>query len=251
MNTRGLDRAGTVCLGLILLAWAGFNLPGFWRTAAPEMIAAQIVGGRSYPLDTIDRARTDAEAETVLGACRPATTRAVAILNLYQYENAVGDGRSEDAGRLLESLRGNLRTALHCEPSDGYLWLVLFSMENKANNLTPDHLEYLRMSYRLAPHEGWVALKRNAVALAAFPALDPELVDLSRDEFAALLENGLYEEAATIFGVISATARQSLLERLSRVPIEKRKRFAEVLEGAVPGVSIPSVSLHDDHPWKH
>src|SRR4051812_17584149 len=131
MMAPGLVRAGPICLAGLLLTWAAIALPAFWRSADAERIAAQIVGGRSFQLETAKQALTAMDGGAPMGLCQPAASRAKAILALYLYEDAVSAPRGDEAGRLLSMLRGDLRAALRCIPTDGYLWLLLFAMESR------------------------------------------------------------------------------------------------------------------------
>jgi hypothetical protein len=250
MATHGLERAGTICFGCILLGWAVVTLPGFWRTADAERLAVQIVGARSFQPDVVSRAASDAEAAPSFGLCRPTADRAAAILKLYLYEDAVAAKRADRAREQIDPLRSSLRTALQCSPSDAYLWLVLFSIETIADGFKPAQLDYLRMSYQLAPHEGWVALKRNAVALTMYFDLDPALAQAALDEYAELLQNGLYDEAAAIFTNLTPAIQRTVLDRVAETPLPQRERLSKALDGLLPGVPVPGVDRRDDQPWK-
>ncbi|CCD92769.1 conserved exported hypothetical protein [Bradyrhizobium sp. ORS 375] len=246
--TPGLVRAGPLCLAGLLLAWTALALPAFWRSADAERIAAQIVGGRSFQPDVAAQALAGVERGAVAGICQPAALRAKAILQLYLYEDAASAQRQE-ADSALSALRDDLRAALRCIPTDAYLWLVLFSMESRGG-IQPGQLDYLRLSYANAPNEGWVALKRNPIALGSFTALDAGLARLAVNEFAQIVRNGLYDEAAAIYAAIGPEARIALLVRLIDVPQFHRERLSRALDAVMPGVPIPGVDRSDDQPWK-
>ena len=245
-----LARLGSVCFGCMTLAWALVSFPVFWRAADPERVAFDITAGRSFRTDLIGRDIAEMEALNASGLCRARARRAEAILRLYLYEDAFAKGRTDlfDAASL--PLASSLRAALQCDPSDAYLWLLLFSVENTTRGFRPDNLEYLRMSYDFGAHEGWIALKRNPVALAMFSALDQSLARRALDEFAALVENGLFEESANIFAGTPPAIRDKLLERLSDIPIENRRRFSKAITEQLPSVVIPGVGREARQPWE-
>jgi hypothetical protein len=66
------------------------------------------------------------------------------------------------------------------------------------NGFRPDDVKYLRMSYRLDPNEGWIALKRNRLAFEKFDQLSTDLAESAIGEYVALVKSGLYEQAAEI-----------------------------------------------------
>lgn len=246
----GLDRLLAVCLGGVLLCWSFINLPAFWRAADAEHMAAEIIAGKSFRDDLVSARLAEADAPDPLGLCRAGTRRAASILRLYLYEDAFAAGRTDLVDTRLPELDRGLREALHCIPSDPYLWLLLFSAENAANGFKAANLEYLRMSYALGPHEGWISLKRNPVALALLSALDARLSGVVLGEFASLVENGLYEEASAIFVNTNPAIRERLLSALTEVPEINRRRFSQVLDTHLPFVAIPGIVRENDEPWK-
>ncbi|HLZ07107.1 MAG TPA: hypothetical protein VKT80_00845, partial [Chloroflexota bacterium] len=125
MSLAGLDRLFAICLGCILLGWSVINLPAFWRTADAERMAAEIVGGRSFQTELVDARLAEAEAPDALGLCRASAKRAAAVLRLYLYEEAFAIGRTDLVDDRQKALDRDLREALHCLPSDPYLWLLL------------------------------------------------------------------------------------------------------------------------------
>jgi hypothetical protein len=250
MSLAGLDRLLAVCLGCTLLGWSLLNLIAFWRTGDSERMASEIIGGRSFQTELVSARLAEAEAPDALGLCRASARRAAAILRLYLYEDAFAAGRTDLVDGRLTDLDRDLRGALHCIPSDSYLWLLLFSTENAANGFRPEYLGYLRMSYELGPHEGWISLKRNPVAIAMLTALDAKLSRAVFDEFASMVANGLYEETAAIFTNANPTIRSQLLNSLVEVPLVNRERFSRVLDKDLPFVPVPGVARESDRPWR-
>ena len=143
----------------------------------------------------------------------------MAVLNLYLYEEAFAASRADLIDTRLRNLLRSVKAALNCAPADAYLWLLLFSIENASGGFKADNLAYLRTSYLMGPHEGWIAIKRNPVALAMLPGLDPALAQTVLDEFASLVQNGLYEEAASIFAAANPIVRERLLARVAEIPL--------------------------------
>ena len=250
MKRSGLLRLATVAASCVLLGWTIFTFPILSRTASAERLAGRLISGVPAKADVIEGRLAEIDASTPSDPGRAATKRAEAIMRLALYEEAAASTRTDLADARLKSLQRSLREALHFIPSDPYLWLVLFSIENAAVGYRSDHLEYLRMSYRLGPHEGWISLKRNPVTLAMLPALDAELARDVLDEFAALVENDLHQEAAAIFANTNPANRDRILARLASVSEPNRRRFSQELAIRLPYVAVPGISREDQRPWK-
>jgi hypothetical protein len=112
--------------------------------------------------------------------------------------------------------------------------------------LRPDNLLFLRMSYDLGPYEGWIAIKRNRVALAAFAALTSDLAERAISEFVGLVRWGLISEAADIAAGTAPPLRRVLFARLKDLSYEQRRVFAstiyrrEIDDVPVPGIAPPT-----------
>jgi len=131
-------------------------------------------------------------------------------------------------------------------PDDPLLWLVWFWLDASRNGLRPESLPFLQMSYDLGPYEGWIAVKRNRVALAAFPALTSELAERAISEFVGLVRWGLIPEAVDIAAETAPALRRVLFARLKDLSYEQRRIFASAIYGReiddvqVPGIAPPN-----------
>src|SRR6185312_11066251 len=124
----------------------------------------------------------------------PLTSRTLgraAIVHLRQAELAFATDNRRAIDARLATLSGAIDDALANAPSDPFLWLVRFWLDNTRNGFDASHLRELRMSYALGPNEGWIAVKRSRLALAAFPGLTPTLADSAVAEFSGLVRSHL------------------------------------------------------------
>jgi hypothetical protein len=247
-------RAFLVLLGAAALAWGAYTLPMFWRQSSIERTARHIIYGDRFKAEALFAMMPEIEAAEQAEICRPTALRAAAILRLRVSELAFDDGdRSSIPASIepqLSALRDSIRRSLACSPADPFLWVVLYWVENtRVGGFRPDYLEYLRLSYRLGPNEGWVGAKRNGLAFAVFEQLPPDVADMALAEFANLLKSGFYGEAITTFTGPGWRVRDLLLPRLKGVAERHRQAFSRALYALGYNVVIPGIQNPDPRPW--
>ena len=143
-----------------------------------------------------------------------------------------------------------IRGSLSCSPADPFLWLILYWVEIAQNGSKADYLKYLRMSYRLGRSEGWIAVKRNRIALGIFERLPPDFSGMVIDEFANLLNSGFYGEVVEIFTGPGWHVRNQLLGSLKNVIERHRLAFEQALHAQGYEVTIPKVERRILRPWQ-
>jgi hypothetical protein len=112
-----------------------------------------------------------------------------------------------------------------------------------------DRLRFLWLSYSLGPNEGWIAVRRNRLALSVFEALPPDLAEAALNEFARMLKSGLYDDTMSIFIGPGWAIRDQLLSHLTSVPKRYREEFARGLDQRGYDVAVPGVAHRDRRPW--
>jgi hypothetical protein len=153
------------------------------------------------------------------------------------------------AGERLGSLRAAIRQALSCVPTDGYLWFIQYwSAINQGAPLS-DHLEELRMSYRLAPYEGWIAL-RSPYVLAIYDILPADLQERARREFVSIVRTGLVRDAVKILKGAGWRHRDALLVGLATVKLDYRLQLDRALRAEGLIVEIPGIEPREFRPWR-
>jgi hypothetical protein len=127
-------------------------------------------------------------------------------------------------------------------PADPFLWIAVYWFDKFRDGFRVEQLDELRMSYRLGPNEGWIAIKRNPVVFEIFDELPTDLADDAIREFARILEAGLYDTAVDILTGAAWPQRNVILPRLANVTYRHRLAFAKVLHArelddlVVPGI---------------
>ena len=231
----------TIGLGLAAIGWAGFVAPVAWRQASAAPLGNKIVFGEGFKPGVLEQYLAAAQPDAGDGLCQPLTERAVAAARLRLAEEALSDGDSGLIGRTEAAGDAALRRSLSCTPSDAFLWFALFWMQNSRQGFQPDNLKFLLLSYRTGPNEGWLAIRRNRIAIAIYPALPDDLKQAAADEFVQLVNSGLITEAATILAGPGAPIRTMLLARLHGIDENKLRYLAALLAGA--GIDNPFPEL--------
>ncbi|MGY2933663.1 hypothetical protein ACVWZ6_003265 [Bradyrhizobium sp. GM6.1] len=248
-SARGILRSLLLALALAVVSWSATVLPTFRRMAPVTAIAERIIAD--------DRFRTGALADVLLGietdpvsaSSMPGLTRAKALVRLRLAEDAMSRKSSEEADREVATAEDNVRLALALNPGDSFLWLMLYSVETARNGFNPGNLTYLDRSYAAGPHEGWVALRRNRLALAIFPMFQDSTQKTVVSEFSEMVDSDLIEEAATTLMGIGWPHRNRLLAALSEVDVASKKGLRKRLAADGINVRIPGIE-YDERPWR-
>jgi hypothetical protein len=234
--------------GAMGMAWAVIVFPVFWSESVIVDVARAVIAGEVFKPDVL--AVVEARTETNGGSSlRSSTLGKAAVIRLRQAEDAIRAGDPDLIDQRLESLARIVHGTFQNAPDDPFLWLIGFWLDTTRNGLGPDNLRFLRMSYDLGPYEGWIAVKRNRIALAAFPALPNDLAERAISEFVGLVRWGLVSEAAAIAAGPALPLRSVLFPRLKDLDYEQRRVFAGAIYGRelddvpVPGIAPPTPQI--------
>jgi len=246
----GLDAARLfgVALGCAAIAWGAYTCSNFWRHTPIERIAGHVIAGDPFKTRQLTDLSPTLDMVEHEPLCGPDTLHSVAVLRLRLLEIAMDEGEGSIDAQM-QTVRDSVRRSLACSPADPFLWTVLYWVETAQNGFRPEYLAYLRLSYLLGPNEGWVALKRNRLALAIFGQLPPDLAEMTVAEFASLLNSGFDSETAEILEGPGWKVRDRLLSGLKDVRESHRQIFAKILYRNGYNVSVPGVKLSDPRPW--
>lgn len=244
-----ITRAGLCCFGFVAILWGTATLPTMLRQSVVANTAKHIVQGDTFKDGALD-ALGPAIATVSDGRWgHPSVLSSVAIIDLRYLEEAMAGADQGEIDPKMVGLDKAVRKSLANAPADPFLWLVLFWLENTHNGFSRDNLKYLRMSYRLGPSEGWVAVRRNRLAVAIFSQLPPDMAEGVVGEFSRLVESNFYAEAADILTGPGWPVRDRLLAGLKDVTDVDREIFAKTVYRLGYDVSVPGVDRQDFRPW--
>jgi hypothetical protein len=221
-------RVFTVCLGLAAAGWAGLVAPIAWRQASMAPLGTKIVAGERFGPGILQQYLAAAQPDAGRGLCQPLTERALAVARLRLAEEAIGDGDRNSIDQTQSDGEAAIRRSLSCAPTDPFLWFALFWIQNSRTGLSADNFRFLRMSYRVGANEGWLAIRRNRIAMALYPGLPDDLKQAATDEFVQLVKSDFITEAAGILAGSARPVSSILLPRLHGLD-EKKLRFLAIL----------------------
>jgi hypothetical protein len=239
--TCAFARLSLVVLGGAAIAWGTTVFPRFWHERALEQMTASMVARVPFRNDVLRDFMGRVEAAEREQYCRPPAARAAAVFRLRTLEEAMAMGDRLAIDDDMEALRQAINRSLACAPTDSFLWMILYWLNVTQNGFYPKYLTYLRLSYQLGSHEGWIALQRNRLAFAVYQQLPPDVADDAINEFIGLVNTRLYSDTANIFIRSGRDLQQQLLSKLADVAPFYRQAFAKALyesgyDGQVLGV---------------
>jgi hypothetical protein len=246
-----LMRVGMMALGFAAVRWGMVTLPIYWRQSPLEWMARGIAAGEPFKMEALIGQVPAIEGAEQATFCRPIALRSAAIISLRIAEEEIASNDQAVGDRDMKLLRDAIYRALECSPADAFLWLTLYWLETTGSEVRPEYLRYLRMSYRLGPNEGWIAVKRNSIALASYEQLPSDIKTLSVHEFADLLESGFYTEVLTVLTNSAWRLRDVLMASIANVPERHRRALADLLYQRGYDVDVPGVNrTRDSWHWR-
>lgn len=239
-----------ISVAMLATGWAIFVAPIFWSEAFVSKVAGRILGGEIYKPEVMKGILDKAD---LLGnaAVHPAILSKIAIIRLRSAEEAIASGDQQRINNSLAILEDTIVAALSSQPTDAFQWLILFWLNDLRGNAKFDHVRYLRMSYALGPNEGWIAAKRNKIALAHYANLPRDLADYAVVEFVSMVRSQLYEEAKDVIAGPGWPNRHLLLLQLKDLNENTRRIFSRVLyDKGLDDVPVPGIETRPQRPWR-
>lgn len=235
--------------GLAGVLWSVAALPSFWLMISAGDAAKRIIADDRFKPHVLAPVLAAIEAKSAPVPERLAFLRSKALLKLRLAEDAMIRSSSEEADRSVSSAVQYLTLALSAGPGDPFLWLLLYSVQTTGNAFNLQYIRYLDQSYATGPHEGWVSLRRNRLALGAFPLLSEKVQLAVISEFEEMVDADFIEDAALNIMGIGWRYRELLLAGLGTVDIASRQSLQRRLAADGIKVNIPGITF-DEKPWR-
>ena len=160
-------RSGLFLAGLLLVATAWGQSVHHATWGSYSALVSQIEAGR-FELEDLDRmdvmlSRALSENCTGLRARTPVTLHLYAgdLVAWRAGANVFAPADIPDLVAKRQETRQILHRALACTPTDGDLWLKLAIIARALDDPPAQVGQYLALSERYAPHEGWITSRRD------------------------------------------------------------------------------------------
>ncbi|UQR65381.1 hypothetical protein LRP30_09105 [Bradyrhizobium sp. C-145] len=230
-------------LGLASVLWSVSVFPSFWLTAAARTVSEQVLKQVRFRPGALAEILNRMQAQPVRTPSPPELARAEALIQLQAGEDALERNGSTEADHRLETAERKIQLTLAVYPTDSFLWLMMYSIDTTRNGFRRECISYLHQSYMTGPLEGWVALRRNRLALSVFALLERKTQDSVIAEFAKMVDAEFIEIAMANLTGVGWEERVRLLSNLVSVDISRRETLARKLaqigvKADVPGIRI-------------
>jgi hypothetical protein len=234
----------------IIACWGCSLVLDAWRYGTQERIASRIIRGETFSTDFISSLALKAPRGDNVDQCNATVARSTAVIDVSGLEEAYASADRQAIDDRLQKLEASTRFALACAPTDAFLWCIRYWVKVIKYGFKREFLIDLELSYDFGPNEGWIAAKRNNLALAVFDQLGPSVQDLVVAEFAGMVDAGLIERSANnLVGVVPAL-QDRLLSALSGSRPISREWLAKWLRKEGYRVNVPGVELPEERPWR-
>jgi hypothetical protein len=234
--------------GICAIAWAISVIP-IYHTGAPlAETSERILSGDKFNATQLGVIKSQLDAAPPRPFKASASSGAVVIRLLLLEDQLKVPGRSPSAADL-DELEKIVGATLAQSPASSFIWLTDFSLKRLRGEPTDNDLNLLRMSYWSGPNEGWIAIRRNRLALGNFPRLPSELAEKAVSEFVGLVRSGLYADASNILLGPGWPIREKLLNRIAQIDQVDRREFAKMLASKNADVVVPGEDLRPSRPF--
>ncbi|MGY3361278.1 hypothetical protein ACVWZK_007941 [Bradyrhizobium sp. GM0.4] len=242
-------RLPLLLVGAAALWWSSAVFPIF-RSAAPvREIAERLLADQRFKPEALSEALDRMQHEPLRAVKDPTFSRAVALVGLSVAERAAARRSPEEADFEVAAAEARVRLSLALNPTDSLLWLMTYSVQTARTGFSAENVRYLEQSYASGPHEGWIALRRNRLALSIFQVLTLSVQQRVVSEFAELVDSDMNDVAATNLVTVGWLYRERLLDALQDVDIASKKNLKKELLANGVKLAIPGIDL-EDRPWR-
>ncbi|MGL3111392.1 hypothetical protein [Bradyrhizobium sp. BR 1432] len=235
-------------LGAAGLWWSSIVLPIFRSAAPAREITERIMTDQRFKAGTLRHVLLQMEREPQRPVVQSSFVRAKALVELRAAEEAVGRKSSEEADAEIAAAEQTVHASLALNPTDSFLWLMLYSVRTAREGFAPENVRYFEQSYSSGLHEGWIVLRRNRLALSVFPMLTTSIQARVVSEFAEMVDLGFVDEAVVNLTDVGWPHRERLLASLEQVDIAARELLARQLSRNSVKVVVPGIEMKD-RPW--
>ncbi|MCK1722056.1 hypothetical protein [Bradyrhizobium sp. 141] len=241
-------RTALLIFGFAGISWSATAFPILQSAAHAREVAARIMAEERFKNGVAARLLERMQRERARTVLAPEITRARGLVGLLAAQEATRQMSPAEADRSMHDAETDLELSLTISPVDAFLWLMLYSVSAARNGIDEKCVSYLEQSYSTGPREGWIALRRNRLALAALQMLSEPMQESATSEFVGMVDSYFIAEAAANLRSTGWPHRERLLAKLGQIDVTSREMFAKWLARDGVKVAVPGVKL-DERPW--
>lgn len=217
-------------VGAAAVVWAAAMLPMFSANFLLDGAARDLVRGKSYSPAGIARLRDRLEAHPPADRCWVGYLHNRLIIDLADASDVWSLAGSEGIDERLLRLETDATQLLRCSPRAAIGWIVLYWVEIQRTGLSGHAADFLRNSYRFAPREAWISVRRSGLVMPVLHFLPEDLKSHAMVEFKDLVGARLYDQAAQILRRTDRGQYSEILSVLRGLPELTRAAFRLALD---------------------
>lgn len=173
--------------------------PSELRAVGLSNVAGLLVEGDRIRPATMKAVVDVAMDVPMTGLCFPHVTRAASVVLFVEAQARVDRGDFDDAAPVRKRLGELNERTLACAPGSGFDWTLRYWYEAVVRVDQQAAFRSILMSYRTAPNEGWIMVRRLPFLLAAFDVAPPALRRHMLDDFRRVAQAGSVVDVVDIY----------------------------------------------------
>ena len=225
-----VPRLVATAISIALAGWAIVGFRDYTASATVRMLAKAIAEGEQPKVAALDQLHESREFDRILTTCNSANLRALAAIHLKEVDLAYVMADPPRAERMGAAAGQTIRRALACAPLDGNLWLRWAALQTAQNGPSAATFEAVRLSYWLAPNDGWITRARVDFSSRLYGAGLKDVEAELRSDIRMLVRFDSNNNIADLLETAPESVRPIYREWIAVLPQGKRNSLARTLE---------------------
>lgn len=231
------------------LGWAVLAAPLAMGGTGVSRLTNRVASGDQYDVSVLRRV-AEATGRSTGVFCSDRLRRDALLIRSRLAEISLAAGEIAQIDQRYDDVRSAATALLACSPGHALGWLAFFWTDLQTGRAgTAETQEMLRRSYRFGPHEFWVQVRRNPLALATYDTLPDDLKAAALDEFVDILQAGGFVQAASILVGPGSHLAPTLRDRIAPLSEYTRRMLALQLRTMREDFAVPGIEPRDPR-WR-
>lgn len=241
-------------LGIVLAASSAaivlcFGLTEIKATGIVNVAAILADGDKVRPA-VMKQSVATALAMPVTGICFPHLTRAASVILFAEAQARIERGEFDEALPIRRAFGDLNERTLACAPGSGFDWALRYWYEAAVRLDQPAAFRAAEMSYRTAPNEGWIIVRRLPFMLASYEIAPPGLQRSMLDDFRRLAQAQSTASVVDLYLRSNEKLKALFRTELASLPHEERVGLVEKLRKASLVIDVRGVPPPAGRAWQ-